>query len=829
MQRDYQAVTTAAGVHQLVEELMNGPELISFDVESGYSTPEAVDKRALDVYHPDFFVVGFSITNDPSWARYIPLRHDSERPLDAHDTWEAFRPVLESKTVLAHHKKFEDRCLRTLYLHGDADSPILTKVGHDSMLAAYVSGRYQHSGLKYLTHEILGEDQTEFGSLFEADILAAGKKVTAAAIKRSRFNTLRVTPEVISYGCDDSALCLEIFRQILPLLTPEQRRIYQLEMGISTLMTEAEEFGVGVDWSGIRANHVLYERFKPLFLQHVRDGFSDMTADPETKELAAGVNFGSAPQVRKLLYEKLGMRTTRKTDGGELSTDAQALEALSRKHDAVKTLLESREIDNLGRRLKKWLVEYSEDSDARVHASFAQTRVVTGRFSAGDPAIQQLGKDWLWSLGKTEDGDPSTEGENGTDFWAGNFRKFIKAEDGCYLLTYDYSQVELRVLAGVTQEPALLRTFAEGQDPHIMTAAMMLGIPVDQVTKAQRAIGKTMNFAILYGMGPKSMAERLAISLDEAKDLEAKYKAQFTRISAWDESSRVQGLSNKQVHTWLGRTVPLWQAYSDNPGVVGQAERLAVNAQIQGGAADYCKLAMLRSRAVLQQAGLWGPGKVMLTMNQHDSLTFECSNDIDPNRLRKILQQAVVFDPKDMFPEMTVPAFPDFEVDWELGRTWGGAPTWPEDVEAHWDPEAQQWLVGDAEPESLPGEALAGIADGVESVSVPVLTIVPNDPEDDAQDVPEVEEEPTPDPEPVLLVTTDGISKQGLDRFIGMVKDRPGDHPIMLRIGADAVQLNLATSMTTEDAGSISLALQGATVELRAPRTLRAIPSLTLG
>lgn len=696
--RDYQAVTTQADLDSLLTELKRDPSrLVAFDVETGYSTPKPVDKRALDIYHPDFFVVGFSITNDSSWARYIPLRHDSDKFFDPIEVWEKFRPVLEQQTILAHHKKFEDKILRTLPLKGDALAPILTQQGHDSMIAAYVSAQFKETGLKYLTHEVLGEDQSTFASLFAGE---DGTPAKPAVVKRSRFNSLNPTaPHVVEYACDDASLCLDLFNVIYPTLEEPQQRIYGIEMAVSALMAEAEEYGVGVAWADMQKDKQHGDTFRPIYDAAVREHLGSMSNDPRVREKAKVVNFGSSPQMRQLLYEDLGLTTTRTTGTGALSTDAQALESLSRNHVGVRGLLSYRETSNLAKRLDKWLGEYSGAYDGRVHATFAQTRVVTGRFSAKDPALQQLGKEWLWSVENDEEFKPIKTGENGKDHWAGNFREFLAAGDGRYLLSFDYSQLELRVLAGVTQDPTLLNAFATGVDPHTATAAMMLGIPIDQVGSKERAIGKTCNFAILYQMGPKSLAERLAITKDEAVNLMDQYFAQFQNVDQYISSQKLKGVQQKHVTTWLGRKVPLFQAWSSNPGLVGQAERLAVNAPIQGGGADYVKLAMLRSKALLQSANLWSPDKVMMTMNQHDALTFEVNNSVDPNVLKSILQQAVVFDARDMFPgQPWVPAFPVFEVDWEMGLTWGGSKGWEAGVKAVWDDEHQQWVLEGQEP-----------------------------------------------------------------------------------------------------------------------------------
>ena len=1126
--RDFQAVTTYKELDALVEELENGPDLIAFDVETGYTSAETVDKRSLNTRHPDFVVVGFSITNNSAWSRYIPLRHDTEQPLEPKIVWEKFRNIFETKTIIAHNASFERAAVTSLYRAGDVEKPLEIKnVGHDTMIIANLLGKFQNGvGLKALTKEVLGEDQTEFATLFGDSVKDKSGKIVAAKVKKVRFNSLPVTPEVVDYGCDDTALCMELFNVLYPQLTEQLKRVYMVEMQILVLMAQAEEYGVGVDWAGIQKAYAQYQSFRPKFETKVREEFAAMTVDPELKELARTANFGSAVQMRKLLYNGLGMKTTRTTNSGEMSTDAKALEALSRKHPAVRSLLSLREIDNMGRRLKKWLAEYSDCFDKRVHPSFNQVRVASGRFAASDPAIQQLPKDWFWHVD-----DENAEGVNGETYWSGNFRKFIVAGENKTLCTFDYSQQELRVLAGITGEPTFVKAFAKNEDPHKATASMLFNKPVRDVTKEDRQTGKaqpltskvltptgwrlmgdlrvgdfvvgsdgqptrvtgvfpqgkkrvfevvtsdgavvecceehlwqvvdrnsgktrvlslaeilsvgirkpagairfglpqraiiqswedevekqpidpyvlglllgdgsfkrhnvefcsndvalieavekeclrldcisrrktvgsftrlmiygdgsskqgsnrlleglrflnlvgrgsatkfipdsylfasadtrlsilqglldtdgskahtgakfkttspfladgvvalvrslggfskkqevkkvsswaklpqevvqvslpkemqpfkldrkkvevrklpiysqisavrktktfkemqcisveaedslyitdgfvlthnTINFALLYGMGARAMSEQLAITKEEAQELIDTYKARLSKVGMWDSVSRSMGVNNKYVTTWFGRVVPLWDAYSDDPYKRSGAERLAVNAQIQGGAADYTKLAMIRAWSMLKAKGMWGFDKVMLTMNQHDSLTFEFPNELDPNEIRDILQEAVVFEARKMFPKMQIPVFPRFDVDWEMGKTWGGSVAWPLDKSAH--KTNTGWEIDETTEDHL---EVAEWEKQDETASVEVQTVMLA-------------------PGVLHVVWTGKQSQNKIAAFNELVKNNPGDSAVYLTMGGKSAKMGVTTNLTKADASQISMTLGGAEV-----------------
>lgn len=1072
--RDFQGVSTDQEVDLLVKELLEGPDLFAFDVETGYTSAEPAVRRSVETRHPDFVVVGFSVTNDPSWARYIPLRHAGESNLDPLRTWEAFRPVLENKQMIAHNASFERAALNSLARAGDAHSPIVPKhVGHDTMLLANSLGTYKEVGLKFLTAEVLGEEQKSFASLFGESVLDKNGKISAAKMKRTRLNQLPVSPEVIAYGCDDSALCLELFNEFYPQLTEAQRRSYMVEMQIMVLMSQAEEFGVAVDWTGMEQALSQYKNFKPKFEKKVREEFAEMTVDPAIKELARSANFASPVQMRRLLYDGLNMKTTRTTKTGAQSTDAQALEALSRKHPAVRSLLSLREIDNLGRRLKKWLDEYSWYYDGRVHPSFSQTVAITGRFAASSPAIQQLGKDWFWSA----NADGSDDGINGEDYWSGNFRNFIIAGENSKLLTFDYCvapdtrlltsdlrwvraadvQVgdeligfperfdcfknnndvhawqrtkvlrkstpkhqsykittddgrvivssadhmwatrgdsfspkkqpdmvkvngpkyrapsnrkwtktkdlkpgvhtlshfvmpwtvptsveekvdhaylsglmdgegwinkgktvgfgqapglvwdrfvelaakydyplgsfhvrqpgdkrnkvvnttyisgrdaairfiaktkplrlfekqsalwegyrswshyskpvgivsvepvgvietvsletdthtfiaeglmshncsqEIRVLAGITQEMAFIERLDRGEDPHKIAASIVFGVPYEHVTKEQRSAAKTIQFAVLYGMGAKSMAERLAMTPDEAQEIMDTYKARLPRVGAWDAKSRIVGIRDKKIATWFGREVTLWDADSPDSYTRSHAERLAVNAQIQGGAADYTKLAMLRSWQILQKHGLWGPDKVMLTMNQHDSLTFEFNESLDVNFIRSLLQEAVVFDAQKMFPKLNVPKFPVFDVDWEMGKAWGSSVGWPLDVEA------------------VKVNGSWGIPDKPEARE----EVVAWDKSQRQDDIPSVTS--VSFGEMVLHAVATNPNAAGILKFKELVASRSGETRIHLTVGPKTVRLGSKTSLSLADSNLISMVLGGAKVYERSEEDMETI------
>jgi DNA polymerase-1 len=273
--------------------------------------------------------------------------------------------------------------------------------------------------------------------------------------------------------------------------------------------------------------------------------------------------------------------------------------------------------------------------------------VVSGRFAVSDPAYQQLPKKYRYVL------------DNGAVFEL-KFRDIVMAESKHYLIGFDYSQVELRVLAGLSGEPALVKAFNNNDDVHQMTAALMFGIPFDQVTDEQRSIGKTINFSLLYGQGPKGMAERMGIGIDEAKAFLQKYFAIYSSVKSWVDKQTKDGVARGRTMSKFGRIHPIWALESDKPAIRANGERLCVNAPVQGGAADIMRIAMIRCTKALRQMGL--DDRVHLIMNIHDALVFEVDVSVHPQTVIDVVQPEVVF---------PIEGWPALRADWEVGLRWG--------------------------------------------------------------------------------------------------------------------------------------------------------------
>lgn len=671
----------------LTQGLLDSGSLLGFDVETGYSGPDR-EKGSVSIDWDQQFVVGFSITNDPSWARYVPLRHDSGPNLPEQESWEIVKPLLETVPSVAHNLKFETRNLLALGRKGSGPSIRLHGVS-DSALLSYVLSETPRHGLKELVKTHFGHDQATLKSLLP--------DVADVRMKFFRFNALELSPETVSYACEDAIWTLELHRKLYPKALAENPFMLALELEIQKVLVHMEESGHAVDWEALREQEAYGRPFEEHMAEKAREHLGGMAGEDYSR-----LNFKSPLQMRKALYGDLGMTTSRVTKTGQLSTDAVALEGLSRQYPAVKKVLEVREVGNLANRLTKWVKEYSTAHDSRVHPSFNQVvsgdlpgmdsgeAVGSGRFSANDPSIQQSPKTWRWST--FLDVDPRNpehwkevveRSDFGEHYWEGNFRDFLIASPDSYLLTFDYSQIELRMLAGLAAEPYLIEAFKQRRDIHTATASLMLGMEESRVSSEDRSKGKTINFGIVFGMGAKLLAEQLAISVPEAEALLAQYMSAFTNVGDWIERQKRFGLAAGFVTTHFGRKVTLWDLQSQNFVIRGRGERLCVNAAVQGTAADAMKISMVKIRNAMERVGWWGK-EVKMVNNVHDSLSFDVSNSVDPNVLREMLVPCVEWDVQDMHQTIFGNPglqFPELLTDWEIGTKWGSSTAWARDVE----------------------------------------------------------------------------------------------------------------------------------------------------
>lgn len=609
---------------------------IGFDIETGFDGPEKM-KAAL---HPEeAFVVGFSFSQDSSWARYVPLRHDNGANLDPYEVAEIWWPVLNSGLAVSHNFRFELRFMSRWFRQYLPDNPEVKEsdgyfpVHFDTMVEAFVEGTEPAVGLKPLTKSIFGHEQVELASLFP---IPKGKRKPASI----RFNLLELDAATISYACEDAAWCLALHERFYPKV--RDNKIYDLDMSLIPILARMEDTGICFNWDLMDETAARLEKFREAVRTQIMELASEQVGTP------VDVNLGSFRQVGTLLFDTLGLRSVRTTEKGSRSTDDRTLSLLSADHPVVPLMQKWRSITKIQR---SYLTNFRRDhlwsEDGRAHPSHNMTRIASGRFSVDTPNYQQFPTSVEYDL---DDGS----------LIKFNYRDFVICPPGKYLFGFDFSQIELRVAAGLAGEQTMLDAFKNGVDVHSATASGIYSVPIPEVTKEQRSVAKTVNFATLYGSGPGRIADMLGKTVSEAEELQRRYFAGFPMLASWIDRMVEEGQEKGEVRTLFGRRIVIREFRSADDWIFAKGKRLCVNAPVQGAAADYVRTVMVRIDRWLEREGL--RDRIQMVMNIHDALEFYVDEDIDPAWL---VEQMT---PLTTYP---IPGFPDFLAEFHHGKTWG--------------------------------------------------------------------------------------------------------------------------------------------------------------
>jgi len=502
---------------------------------------------------------------------------------------------------------------RSVLLSLDAAGIGLEGLDLDTRVAAYLldpgAADYELEAIarKYTGRELKAVEPVEDGPQESLD-LSGEKEAEGASLRALAIAQIAaaVAPELERLGM------AELYRDIEHPLIP--------------VLARMERIGVKIDLD---------------YLSEMARDLDKRVAALETEcyELAGErINLGSPPQLRVLLYEKLGLKTTRRTKTG-LSTDARALQQLVDQHPFVPKLLEYRELAKLKNTYVDALPPLVDDRDGRLHTTYDQTVASTGRLSSTNPNLMNI--PIRTDLGK-------------------QIRRAFIAEEGHVLLSADYSQVELRVMAHLSEDPTLIELFTKGaEDVHAATATRIFGVEPKELTTKHRSAAKMVNYGLSYGMGAPGLADRLNVPVEEAQAIMDAYFEQFGGVSEFLDKIVKQAYADGFTTTMFGRRRYLPELGSGNPRVRSIGERQALNAPIQGSAADIMKLAMIAVDLALEEAGLGT--KMILTV--HDELVFEV-----PEGERDAAAELVRREMTGVC-EMTVP----LAIDVAYGTTWADA------------------------------------------------------------------------------------------------------------------------------------------------------------
>ena len=560
--RHYDTVLTSEALEQWLEKL-RAADLMAFDTET----------TSLDYMQAR--IVGVSFSVEPGEAAYVPLAHDyagAPAQLDLATTLAALQPLLEdaSRAKLGHHLKYDAHVLAN---HGIA----LDGMRYDSMLESYVwdSVATRHD-MDSAARKYLG-----IGTIHYEDVAGKGAK----AIPFSQVPIERAA----QYSAEDADVTLQLHRALWPKIAgiPALERLYeQIEQPLVPVLLRMERHGVLIDRERLQAQSgELAARLLELTQQ-------------AHAEAGAPFNIDSPKQLQQVLFEKLGLPVLRKTPTGQPSTAEDVLEELAGAYPLPRTVLEYRALAKLKSTYTEKLPELINPDTGRIHTSYHQAVAQTGRLSSTDPNLQNIPI-------RTPEGR--------------RIRQAFIAPPGHVLLAADYSQIELRIMAHLSGDEGLLRAFAEERDVHQATAAEVFAQPLEAVTAEQRRLAKTINFGLIYGMSAFGLARQLGIDRAAAQRYVDRYFERYPGVRRFMDETRERARTQGYVETVFGRRLYLPDIRSGNPQIRQYAERSAINAPMQGTAADIIKRAMISVDAWCRAAH----GRAHLIMQVHDELVLE--------------------------------------------------------------------------------------------------------------------------------------------------------------------------------------------------------------
>jgi DNA polymerase-1 len=557
-------VDSSAGLVALTDALLNAT-IISFDTETT-STDEMTAS-----------LVGISLAMKEGEGYYIPVGHNTGTQLPLEQIISALRrPLTDSRIPkIGHHLKYD---FIMLARYGIRVAPL----GFDTMVAEWVlDPSSRNLGLKNMASVRLGESMTHI-----EELIGTGKN------QRSMAEV--AIAEAAPYAAADAETTL----RLMPLLEAELKRVPKLwelfiniEVPLIPVLADMEMAGIALDRN---------------FFSNFSVELNERMAELE-KQIYAAVgktfNLNSTQQLSDVLFGALHLSPPnkgRKTASGHYSTAAGVLDEMSGQHPVVDMILEYRELSKLKSTYVDALPMQIHPDDGRVHTSFSQTTTVTGRLSSSDPNLQNI---------------PTR-----TDLGRRVRRGFV-ADPGNVLVSLDYSQIELRIVAHMAGDEAMLNAFRLGQDIHAATAAAIYGVSLEEVTKEMRRHSKAINFGLIYGMSAFGLTRSTELTLAESQDFVEAYFKQFPGVKKYLDGIRKEAARNGYVETMLGRRRYFPNLKSGlNQTLRNREEREAINAPIQGSAADIMKIAMIKIPPALAQAGLHG--KMLLQV--HDELVIEC-------------------------------------------------------------------------------------------------------------------------------------------------------------------------------------------------------------
>ena len=590
----YHLISTAAERKELLEILLTQKQ-VCFDTET----------TNIDARQADLVGISFSYKSREAFYVAIPQEYEAAKSI-IHE----FMPFFQNTGIekIAHNIKYD---LKVLSRYGIS----LAAPTFDTMIAHYLINPEARQNMDFLAQHYLNYQAISIETLI-------GKK------GKSQGNMRDLEPSEISdYACEDADITLQlknIFEK--EIKKPHLKDLfYDMEMPLVEVLMEMEEEGITID------SKALAEYSKEL-------DSTLIDLDYQIKELA-GMEFNtdSPKQMGEVLFEKLKISAkAKKTKTGQFATSEDVLEKHKHDHPIVPLILEYRQLRKLKSTYVDALPTYCDQNDGRIHTNFMQTVTATGRLSSNNPNLQNI----------------PIRSEKGREIR----RAFVSRDKDHKLMAVDYSQIELRIIAALSEDPNMIQSFRDGLDIHAATAAKVYGVSIEEVTREQRSAAKAVNFGIIYGQSAFGLAQNLKISRTEAKEIIDSYFEQYGTIKSYMDKVISQAREEGYVETIMNRRRYLPDINSGNAIVRGYAERNAINAPIQGSAADIIKMAMISVHAEMKKKQV----KSKMILQVHDELVFDVHNseeELMQDLVRKAMEKAV---------KLSVP----MEVELSLASNW---------------------------------------------------------------------------------------------------------------------------------------------------------------
>ncbi len=573
------------------------------------NTPHfAFDTETTDLHIEKLEIVGISFSTVAHEGYYIPLKDNF---IAQESIFEALQPFFidKTKTKIAQNLKFDLKVLDKYNIKIEA--PFF-----DTMLAHYLLDADSKHGM-----DMLSKSYLNYAPISYEEMIGKGK---------TKITIDQVDPTLLTqYAAEDADITFQLYQTFEPQLKEVSRvnEVFEsIELPLIPVLSDMEQKGVAIDIP---------------FLKNYSDELATEIKHYESsifEQAGQSFNLDSPKQLGEILFTKMKIPSDeKKTKTGQFATGEEVLNKLKKDHQIVRDILEYREIAKLKSTYIDALPNLIHEKTGRIHTSFNQAIAATGRLSSTDPNLQNIPI-------RTERGRKIRQA-------------FIAQNDDYQILSADYSQIELRLIASLSGDETMIEAFRQGQDIHSITASKVLGIPFEEVTKEQRSNAKVVNFGIIYGVSAFGLSQQSTLNMSESKEMIANYFRTYPKIKAYMDNNIALGREHGFVETIMGRRRYLKDINSRNQMMRGVYERIAINAPVQGSAADLIKMAMIQLQAEIKKREL----KSFMTIQVHDELLFE----VHQSEIEE-MKDLVVNTMQNAMPNLAVPILAEYGI----GKNW---------------------------------------------------------------------------------------------------------------------------------------------------------------